>query len=223
MALKSQQSSFKVVVDGEPYEFTETNVTGRQIRSTVGLTPASEFILILIESRSARSIGLDETVDLSSLQDSYIRSFRSDRTYSFTINERGFEWGTDTISAEDIRRIALVPEEHDLVLDSSKDKAISDGEFVRLSSKGVERIRSQNEDTVCIFVNTRKKEVARGKISFEELTALAFPDAPYGNNTAYTVGFRKGGGASPSGTLVAGEKVRVVKGMMFNVTATDKS
>jgi hypothetical protein len=39
----------------------------------------------------------------------------------------------------------------------------------------------------------------------------------------YTVTYRKGDGHKPEGTLTEGERVKVKDGMIFNVTATDKS
>jgi Multiubiquitin len=39
----------------------------------------------------------------------------------------------------------------------------------------------------------------------------------------FTVTYRRGEGNKPEGTLVEGETVKVKEGMIFNVTATDKS
>ncbi|WP_408626473.1 multiubiquitin domain-containing protein [Amycolatopsis thermoflava] len=39
----------------------------------------------------------------------------------------------------------------------------------------------------------------------------------------FTVTFRRGSGHKPEGTLRPGETVKVKEGMIFNVTATDKS
>lgn len=216
------QASYEATIDGENYQFSDAQLTGRQIRAAAKLAPASEYVLILIEEGSSRSIGLDELIDISAFQRAEFKSFRSDRLFTFTVNERGFEWGADEISVADIRRIAEIADSEELVLDSRRDEALPNDGSVRLSKAGVERVRSHSI-TVHIFVNTRKKEVPRGNISFEELVELAFPNAPYGANTAYTVGYQRGGGQKPTGTLIAGETVQVVKGMRFNVTATDKS
>jgi hypothetical protein len=52
---------------------------------------------------------------------------------------------------------------------------------------------------------------------------LAFPTPPPGESIVYTVTYRKGEGHKPEGTLTEGERVKVKDGMIFNVTATDKS
>ena len=46
---------------------------------------------------------------------------------------------------------------------------------------------------------------------------------PSGPNTIFTVTYRRGEGKKPEGTLVDGESVKVKDGMIFNVTATNKS
>ena len=61
-----------------------------------------------------------------------------------------------------------------------------------------------------------------GEISFEEVVKLAYPTAPYGDNTGYSVMYEYGRGGR-EGTLIAGESVEVKEYMRFDVTATDRS
>lgn len=79
------------------------------------------------------------------------------------------------------------------------------------------------EQEFLIIVNGREKTVTGKQLTFREVVSLAFPTAPYGDNTAYTVTYRKGHGNRPDGTLVEGQTVKLKNGMIFNVTATDKS
>lgn len=74
-----------------------------------------------------------------------------------------------------------------------------------------------------IIVNGRQKVVIENEISFAEIIALAFDNPPTGPNIIFTVTYRKGENHKPEGTLIAGAKVKVKDGMVFNVTATDKS
>lgn len=75
---------------------------------------------------------------------------------------------------------------------------------------------------VTIIVNTREKTVEKGKISFDEVVALAFNNPPTGPNVAFTVLYRRGQG-NDEGSLAPGQSVEVTEGMIFNVTATDRS
>lgn len=74
-----------------------------------------------------------------------------------------------------------------------------------------------------IIVNGRQKTVAERELSFAEIVALAFDNPPTGENIVFTITYRKGEGNKPEGTIVDGETVKIKNGMIFNVTATDKS
>ena len=77
--------------------------------------------------------------------------------------------------------------------------------------------------SVTIIVNGRRKTVTSKVLTFDEVVALAYNDPPTGPNVVITVTYRRGDRQRPEGTLVPGESVRVTDGMIFNVTATDKS
>lgn len=74
-----------------------------------------------------------------------------------------------------------------------------------------------------IVVNGRQKVVTARELSFAELIALAFDNPPTGQNILFTVTYRRGEGDKPEGSLLEGASVRIKEGMIFNVTATDKS
>jgi hypothetical protein len=80
----------------------------------------------------------------------------------------------------------------------------------------------KDEKTVMIFVNTREKHVAKGDVTFDQIIALAYEVPPNGENVLFTVMYRKAEG-NKDGFLVQGGSVKAHKGMMFNVSATDKS
>lgn len=76
---------------------------------------------------------------------------------------------------------------------------------------------------ISIVVNGREKQVVQRELTFSELVALAFNVTPTTGNTIYTITYRRGEGSKPEGMLVEGESTKVKEGMIFNVTATDKS
>ncbi|NEK56198.1 hypothetical protein GUK36_44045, partial [Rhizobium leguminosarum] len=124
-------------------------ISGREIRTGANLVPPSDFVLIELGDKTSRSIGLEEKSDLSSGAARFL-SFEGDRVFTLTINERGYEWGSATISTAEIRRYASIPEDHDLFLDNDADKPIeADGE-VNLARKGAERIVSKPKEKVKI-------------------------------------------------------------------------
>lgn len=76
---------------------------------------------------------------------------------------------------------------------------------------------------VTIIVNGRRKTVTEKELSFEAIIRLAFENPPSGPYVVFTVTYRRGHGQKPAGSLQPGETVKVKDGMIFNVTATDKS
>lgn len=77
--------------------------------------------------------------------------------------------------------------------------------------------------TVTFIVNAREQSTSAKTLTFEELVAIAFPAVPSGPNVLFTVSYRRGRGDKPEGSLLAGDVVKVKDGMVFVVSATDKS
>lgn len=76
---------------------------------------------------------------------------------------------------------------------------------------------------VTIVVNGREKTWTKDEISYEQLVTIAGIPLPDGPDASFTITYRNGHGNKPEGTLRPGQKVRVKKGMIFNVTATNRS
>ena len=81
-----------------------------------------------------------------------------------------------------------------------------------------------HDKEVTIIVNGEPKIVEKDEISFQEIVNLAYDgNPPQGGNWVFTVTYRRGHGQKPEGSLIEGQTVKVKDGMIFNVTATDKS
>lgn len=74
-----------------------------------------------------------------------------------------------------------------------------------------------------IIVNGEEKDTSETRLDFDEVVKIAFPVPPTGENIMFTITYRKGPKANPKGTLTEGGSVKVKKGMIFDVTATDRS
>ncbi len=112
------RNDFQYVLNGQTVTSTDATINGRDVRTKAGLNPASNFVLVQIGDTTSHSIGLEEEVNLKVASPLVFLSFESDRVFSLTINERGFERGTDTISAADIRLYGNISDDHELILDS---------------------------------------------------------------------------------------------------------
>lgn len=74
-----------------------------------------------------------------------------------------------------------------------------------------------------IVVNGTQKSVPKEEMTFDEIVHLAYENPPYGANTLFSVTYRRGHGNKPEGILAEGQSVKLKDGMIFDVTATDKS
>src|SRR3546814_17337944 len=121
--------------------------------------------------------------------------------------------------------IGRVPADHELSLVSDAARPIPVGGRVPLAVNGVEHIRSRESAPrlITIRVNSRKRQVQPGTISFEELIKLAFETPPAGPNVAFTVSSRKGPPPRPEGSLPPGQYVHALEGRVFQVTPIHKS
>ncbi len=86
-----------------------------------------------------------------------------------------------------------------------------------------DHFHSGRAKTYTIYVNGQKKEVTTKVLTFDAIVKLAYPTPPTGENILYTVSYEDGPPSNPQGSLQEGGKVRVKNGMIFNVTAPDKS
>ena len=89
-----------------------------------------------------------------------------------------------------------------------------------MTDSNCNRAPGQNR-TVTIIVNGRPREVTGKSISYEEIVKLAFPDDASNQDNDFTVAYANPHGKD--GELVAGQEVHVKKGMVFNVTKTNRS
>ncbi|RYG86930.1 MAG: hypothetical protein EON59_08785 [Alphaproteobacteria bacterium] len=219
------KKTYRLVVNGQPFETSDQIEEGRDILQLAGFVPASDHTLIELTRPGSRSVGLDEEVDLGEPGREEFRAFASDRTFNFTVDERGYEWGSPEISEADLRDISGAPDNRALVLERTDepDVEIELGSTVDLATRGTERIRSSDK-YVTIIVEAEPHRWPKGeKITYAQVVTLAFPDFPQHPERTYSVTYRNGVGQNHEGVLAPGASVKVKEGMVFNVTDTGQS
>jgi hypothetical protein len=81
-----------------------------------------------------------------------------------------------------------------------------------------------SEKEIILIVNAQKKPWSETRISYEQVTHLAFPEPPPpGVIITYTVEYERGPRQNPEGSLTVGQFVKVKNGMVFGVTETGRS
>ncbi len=218
----NQQLAF--TVNGVPYKTRDPILHGRDVLQMAGFTPSSEHVLIELTRPGSKSIGLDEDVDLREPGREVFRAFASDRTFNFTVDERGYEWGAPTITEIELREITDTPVTKGFVVErqDSPDRPLEEGDSLNLAERGTEHIRSRQR-MVRIIVNAREVEVAATDVSYAQLVAFAFNPVPTGPEVLFTITYRKGPPPEPKGTVAEGQTVPIKNGEIFVVTQTNRS
>lgn len=73
-----------------------------------------------------------------------------------------------------------------------------------------------------IYINGREVTVSEKELTFDQVVALS--GMPTGPDIVFTISYRKGHGDTHEGSMVeGGSPVKVKKGMVFNVSSTNRS
>jgi len=207
------------------HKSTDPQLTGRDLLRKAGFDPASDHVLIQVTVPGSHSVGLDEVVNLTEDRREVFQAFASDRIFAFTVDERGYEWGAQTINEAELRSVTGAPDKKTFVLErgDEPDQVIHEGDEVDLGERGTEHIRTTMA-YVTIIVEAEPHKWPKGdKISYTHVVTLAFPDFPQHPERTYSVTYRKGEGRHHEGVLAPGDSVKVKEGMEFNVTDTGQS
>jgi hypothetical protein len=142
------------------------------------------------------------------------------------IDEKPYESPNPT-TGEALYKLGHVQPGFDLFREVRRDKedpvVENDDELVHLREDEHFHSGPAQPREYTIIVNGQKKVVTTRRVSFSEIVKLAFPTPPAGANILYTVSYEDGPRVNPQGSLREGQSVVVMNGMIFNVTATDKS
>lgn len=216
---------YSVIIDGTRFEISDPVVTGRQLLELANRVPVEEYLIFYLpETRQLEDIDLEETLDLRQAGAELFLTFKSDRTFNLVLNGQRQPWGSNEISEQNLRKIGRIDANYSLwlVRQNEPDQELEQGQIVPLDSKGTEQFYSK-QNSYSIIVNARPKTVHSSVLTFKELVDLAFETPPDGAGVVITVTYRNGPVSNPEGSLTLGDSVDIQDGMIFNVTATDKS
>ncbi|KAB7890368.1 hypothetical protein GBG19_03445 [Poseidonibacter ostreae] len=74
-----------------------------------------------------------------------------------------------------------------------------------------------------MIINGRSKTIIGKEASFLQIVECANINHSITSNTIFTITYKRGTGNKPEGSIVEGDLVKIKEGMIFNVSATDKS
>jgi hypothetical protein len=139
------------------------------------------------------------------------------------IDQKPYESPSPT-TGEALYALGKVPSNHELFreVDGAQEDMVIPRDAPQVRLKEDDHFHAGPRE-LTIIVNGRKKLVTGRKLSFAAILALAFDPVPTGSNFIFTITYRNGPHKNPEGTLKMGCVIRIQEGMVFNVTATDRS
>lgn len=140
-------------------DFGDRKLTIREMLTKALLTPASEYQTVLVRDHRTKLLTGDDEFDLKKEAGGFLRAFRSDRAFSFTVDEVGQVWGEETMDVDEFLTIWAAPNGHDWVLEKSDepDIILRAGGTIAFGPKGVEDIVSRpypNAQKIAVTVFT---------------------------------------------------------------------
>lgn len=79
------------------------------------------------------------------------------------------------------------------------------------------------EHLIQIVINTKDYEEPKGKITYQRIVELVYPDFAKHPNATYSIIYERGTSDNHQGTLSKEDSVEIVKGMRFRVKRTGES
>ena len=79
------------------------------------------------------------------------------------------------------------------------------------------------KNTVRITVNTTDSDEPRGRITYQRVIEIGYPDYAAHPNATYSILYERGPRPNPEGTLSKGGSVLIDEGMRFRVKRTGES
>ncbi|TFD16823.1 multiubiquitin domain-containing protein [Cryobacterium sp. TMT4-10] len=207
-------------IDNIPFQLEHGDVTGQELRELT--TPAATELWLDLPDGQDVPVLPNSTITVSG----DLRFF-TNTPITIYIDSAPFRVPAGAVTEQKLRELTspAIPEDHRIWKDiyDDLDDPITEDEIIIIKNGDRFFTKAPEPTTFEIRVNTAKHTVSGPVVSFETIVALAFPAPPTGSQLIFTVGYTRGAGPRPTGTLRAGETVTIKNGTIFNVTATDKS
>ena len=219
-------ASYNIRVNGAIYAFTNPEPSAHEILQRSGKDSNSYVLIFAAPGEEQRALNTEDNVDLRQPGIEEFTFASTARQFIAYVDETQVVFHKpDPTGAELLQAIGKNSDNYALtqILAHVDDQFVEPDEKVDLRQPGIEKFTTVSLKDLTIIVNGRPKIEKRKSLSFAQIVALAFDNPPTGTNIAFTISFRKGCGAKPEGTLIPGETIPIQGGMIFNVTATDKS
>lgn len=206
-ATGSSRGKYRVIINGRPLPITDGTPQGDQLLTEGGFEPVDEHVLIRKMRKGSQLVTLDQLIELDRDEPAIFYAFRSGDVWMLTVDTHSYQWGRSTISQEELRELADVPEDKVLVQqrDDEVPLVVEPKSSVLLNPEGAEHFRMEDRTVVVSFDN-EERFIPRGAHTTEQLIQRLGVEAGYLLNLQTKEGLE---------TLKPGQLVQVKRGMVF--------
>lgn len=164
------------LINGRQAQTSDRSPTSAQVLADAGFEPADDYVLIQRTPHGSKVIASDDVLDLDNGKAEFF-AFEGGLVFELTVNEHSIFWGAPNISVSQIRRLANVPDEDELiwVREDATNEVLSPESSFDLGARGVEHLRTHkrpSEPTVYrYFVNGVEYTTEHERLTGAQITA----------------------------------------------------
>jgi hypothetical protein len=142
---------YSIYVDEASYSLNDPIVTGQQLLDLAAKRPSDQYLVFQVLSNGQmESLRPDENVDLTKSGVERFLTYLSDRSFSFTLDGRKFDWPGASITGRQLKKLANIdPATYEVWQEvrGSDDRTIEDRELVSLADPATERFFTGKKHT----------------------------------------------------------------------------
>ncbi|WP_321968087.1 multiubiquitin domain-containing protein [Burkholderia cepacia] len=144
---------FKYLINGKPASTDDPTPTSAQILADAGYEPADDYVLIQRSKFGSRVVASDDVLNVGDGHAEFF-AFEGGEAFEFTVNEHSVFWGEQTIRVDQIRSLANVSEDNDLVWirDEAGNEVLKSGDVFQLGKRGIEHLRTHKRPPPSLYV-----------------------------------------------------------------------
>lgn len=222
----NKDEGFSIEIDGKVVSVTAATIAMSKVLELSGI--GGEGIVVRIDGGRAAHVAKDWHLELVPDARPAFRTFRGTTVHHLRVAGLVWDWGGPAITESDIRAIGGIGEDVDLYMNGDAEP-LRRGSVVDLTTPWPPQIDARDavpeRSSAPVVINGRQVLLERPDVTFEDFVGLAFPgtDLASASSRALTVTYRRGPPERPEGSLLSQDAIKVRRGEVFNVSATNKS
>jgi hypothetical protein len=166
---------FSYLINGKQAQTDDQTPSSSRVLADAGFEPVDDYVLIQRTRHGSSVISSDDVLDLEGGKAEFF-AFEDGTIFELTVNEHSIFWGARSIGVRQIRHLANVPNEDELiwVRDDETNEVLSAEDSLDLGDRGVEHLRTHKRADPTVyryFVNGVEYSTEHDRLTGAQITA----------------------------------------------------